>query len=417
MSRFSALVTIGLLATQGAGASVHRRWDSLEPLYKTDPGAPSDCSLWWNTDDGMPCDLALTIAGATEADLTRLNPWVKSCGDWEPTRSYCVKGSISSPGTGSGTDPQPTPGPAPQPEPVPSPTRPSTPTASPTKPSNGIETPQPIQPGMVDNCNKFQLVKKGQNCNEIARQAGITLAQFVLWNPEVGGTACSGLWADVNVCVGVVGTTPTTPTGPSNGIETPKPTQDGMVDNCNKFHLAVEGDNCWSVANKYGISEAQLHQWNKGIGGVACATMWTGYHQCIGVSGGGGGSQTQPPPASNTPQPIQDGMVGNCNKFHLVAAGDNCWNLASRYGLGESQPQQWNKGIGGTACNTMWTEYHVCVGVSGDGGSQTQPPPASNTPQPVQDGMVGNCKRFHFVEGGQNCEGISRTYGISVGDL
>ncbi|KAL8310459.1 hypothetical protein RB597_010340 [Gaeumannomyces tritici] len=328
MSRFSALVTIGLLATQGAGASVHRRWDSLEPLYKTDPGAPSDCSLWWNTDDGMPCDLALTIAGATEADLTRLNPWVKSCGDWEPTRSYCVKG----------------------------PTRPSTPTASPTKPN-------------------------------------------------------------VNVCVGVVGTTPTTPTGPSNGIETPKPTQDGMVDNCNKFHLAVEGDNCWSVANKYGISEAQLHQWNKGIGGVACATMWTGYHQCIGVSGGGGGSQTQPPPASNTPQPIQDGMVGNCNKFHLVAAGDNCWNLASRYGLGESQLQQWNKGIGGTACNTMWTEYHVCVGVSGDGGSQTQPPPASNTPQPVQDGMVGNCKRFHFVEGGQNCEGISRTYGISVGDF
>nr|UQJ82176.1 secretory protein [Falciphora oryzae] len=307
MSRFSALVTLGLLVTQSAGASVHRRWDSAEPLFKTDPGAPSDCSLWWNTDDGMPCDVALAIAGATEADLMRL------------------------------------------PEPVPSPTRPSTPTATPTKPSNGIETPKPIQLGMVDNCNKFHLVKRGQNCNEIARQTGITLVQFIRWNPDVSGTACSGLWADVNMCVGVVGTTLTTPAGPANGIETPQPVQDGIVDNCNRFHLAVDGDNCWSVANKYGLGEAQLHQWNKGIGGAACTNIWTGYNLCIGVSG----SPTAGPAVNPTPEPVQDGMVGNCNKFHLVASGDNCWNVASKYGLTESQLQQWNAGIGGSACNNM----------------------------------------------------------------
>lgn len=189
-----------------------------------------------------------------------------------------------------------------------------------------------------------------------------------------------------------------------------------MVDNCNKFHLVTDGDNCWAVANKHGLSEGQLHQWNKGIGGAACANMWTGYNLCIGVSG----SPTTTEPVANpnpTPDPIQNGMVGNCNKFHLVASGDNCWSVASKYSLTESQLQQWNAGIGGSACNNMWTGYHLCVGVSGGGGSQTQPPPASDTPQPVQDGMVGNCKRFHFVQGGQNCEGISRSYGISVGDF
>ncbi|KLU90142.1 LysM domain-containing protein [Magnaporthiopsis poae ATCC 64411] len=268
MPPFSAIATLGLLVTHSAGVPVHRRWDSASPFFETDPGAPSDCSLWWNTDDGLPCDVALNIAGAIEADLTGL----------------------------------------PEPEPVPNPTQPSAPTATPTKPSNGIETTQPIQ------------------------------------------------------------------------------------------------------------DDGQLHQWNKGIGGTACNNMWTGYNLCISVSG----SPTTTEPVANpnpTPDPIQDGMVSNCNKFYLVASGDNCWNVARKYGVTESQLQQWNTGIGGFACNNMWTDYHLCVGVSGGGGSQTQPPPASNTPQPVQDGMVGNCKRFYFVQGGQNCDGISRSYGISVGDF
>lgn len=72
MSRFSAIATLGVLVTYTAGASVRRRWDSATPFFEADPGAPSGCSLWWNTDDGLPCDVALNIAGATEADLIRL---------------------------------------------------------------------------------------------------------------------------------------------------------------------------------------------------------------------------------------------------------------------------------------------------------------------------------------------------------
>ncbi|RGP66002.1 hypothetical protein FSPOR_6828 [Fusarium sporotrichioides] len=69
---------------------------------------------------------------------------------------------------------------------------------------NGITTPLPIQPGMVDNCDLFHFVKKDTGCLQIATQYGITFEQFKEWNPTVGDD-CSTLWADANVCVRTIG--------------------------------------------------------------------------------------------------------------------------------------------------------------------------------------------------------------------
>lgn len=101
----------------------------------------------------------------------------------------------------------------------------STSIPSPTAPSNGISTPLPVQPGMVDVCDKFYLVALGEGCEAIATKSGITPTEFYTWNPLIG-TNCGGLWADVHVCVSIIGHTPT-PTNPGNGISTPSPIQPG----------------------------------------------------------------------------------------------------------------------------------------------------------------------------------------------
>lgn len=115
----------------------------------------------------------------------------------------------------------------------------STIASSTTSAGNGVQTPQPTQPDMVANCAKFYWVAQGVSCSEVLRSQGITLQDLFQWNPSVKSD-CSGLWAEVNVCVGIVGgSTPTqtpSPTTPSNGIQTPQPTQPGMVTNCNKFY-------------------------------------------------------------------------------------------------------------------------------------------------------------------------------------
>jgi hypothetical protein len=68
-------------------------------------------------------------------------------------------------------------------------------------------------------------------CSQVTSFQKISLEDFVRWNPTVKSD-CTGMQANVNVCVGVIGggtgDTPTTTAG--NGIQTPQPTQPGMFD-------------------------------------------------------------------------------------------------------------------------------------------------------------------------------------------
>ena len=77
--------------------------------------------------------------------------------------------------------------------------------STPTEPvDNGVATPVPTQPGMTNHCNKFYLVKAGDQCGSIASNQRISLAELYDWNPSIGRT-CSSLWADTYICIGLLG--------------------------------------------------------------------------------------------------------------------------------------------------------------------------------------------------------------------
>ena len=71
MAFLSIFTAVGVLACHATGASI-RRFDSLEPFYEHDANVPTDCNLWWNSDDGLSCETALLVAGVSVNDLTRL---------------------------------------------------------------------------------------------------------------------------------------------------------------------------------------------------------------------------------------------------------------------------------------------------------------------------------------------------------
>ncbi|RYP29460.1 hypothetical protein DL767_006729 [Monosporascus sp. MG133] len=162
------------------------------------------------------------------------NPGVTpSCGNFLPEWSYCVEAVKEPlPSTSATTG-----------EPMPT-------TSGGGGATSGIATSTPTQPGMVANCDAFHFIAAGENCQVIAQRYGISFAQMLAWNPSVGAS-CEGLWADVYVCVSVIGhepqpptTTMTTTTSTStlgNGVAMPTPTQDGMVGNCDTFHFVEPG--------------------------------------------------------------------------------------------------------------------------------------------------------------------------------
>ncbi|KAK7927494.1 hypothetical protein PG985_004492 [Apiospora marii] len=171
--------------------------------------------------------------------------------------------------------------------PAPEPTATTTPT--PTESGNGIETPFPAQAGMVDYCNKFYYVELHDYCYAIAAEFNVTPAQLAEWNTDIGGEACTNLWAGYYICVGVLDNPnpnpdPTVTPTPLPPNPTPQPVQPGMVDDCNRWHLVGQGEACGAIAQEAGVTIDQLAEWNTGIGGRACYNMWAGFYLCTGVS-------------------------------------------------------------------------------------------------------------------------------------
>lgn len=57
--------------------------------------------------------------------------------------------------------------------------------------------------GIASNCNAFHTVKKGDNCDTIVSQYGITHAEFLEWNPAVSKDCSKNFWVIYAYCVGV----------------------------------------------------------------------------------------------------------------------------------------------------------------------------------------------------------------------
>ncbi|KAF0331192.1 hypothetical protein GQ607_001500 [Colletotrichum asianum] len=161
------------------------------------------------------------------------------------------------------------------------------PTTTTTSAGNGISTPLSTQPVMVNNCDRFYFVQSGDSCAQIASNHGISVTELATWN-NVSGAACGGLWANVCVCVRVIGATPTTavpaPPAPGNGVSTPVPTQPGMVGNCDRFYFVESGDTCVAIVSRYGITLTQFTTWNNVVGS-GCGGLWANVWVCVHILG------------------------------------------------------------------------------------------------------------------------------------
>ncbi|KAF4919633.1 LysM domain-containing protein [Colletotrichum viniferum] len=408
--------SFAVLVAQLSWSVVAQSWD-VAPPSTADPNTPSDCTWWHVAESSETCDTIATSYGLEVSDFTSYNPSLATACELVTGNSYCIERNWGIP-----------------PE-VPVTTTTSAASTPTSDPGNGVVTPTPIQDGMTKDCNKFYFVKTGDGCANIASSNSIALSDFYAWNPAVGDT-CAGLWANVYVCVGVIGSSaPTTTTAPAstttagNGISTPTPIQEGMVDNCNRFYMVKTGDGCASIASANSIPLSDFYEWNPAVGNT-CAGLWANVYVCVRVIGYTAPVTTTTAPATtttapgngiSTPTPIQEGMVGNCNKFYKVKSGDGCAAIASSNGIALADLYKWNPAVGNT-CASLWLDTYICVGVVGSTPTTTlvTTTKAGNgvaTPTPIQEGMTKSCKTFHLVVGGDTCYDIAAKSGITLNNF
>ncbi|KAK0630525.1 hypothetical protein B0T17DRAFT_636671 [Bombardia bombarda] len=158
-------------------------------------------------------------------------------------------------------------------------------------PSTVATAPSPTQTGIVGNCKAWYLATNSDTCDLIPQYFGtFSKTDFLSWNPALGGTSCTGLIPGDFYCVAVPGTPTTRTQAPastpteSNGVG-PQPEQAGISSLCNAYWLVSRQDNCTTIAQVNGVTEAQIELWNPALG-HGCPNLRSDYYICVGMPEG-----------------------------------------------------------------------------------------------------------------------------------
>ncbi|OQE13220.1 hypothetical protein PENFLA_c052G03443 [Penicillium flavigenum] len=230
------------------------------------------------------------------------------------------------------------------------------------------------------DCDFSATADAGATCSSFASSWALSISTLQQLNPGITcpnfntsksycvmGTATDDSSSTTSTTAASTTTTQsptTTETAPSNS-----PTMPGIVGNCDGFYKVSSGDQCNTIATKYGISEAQLKSWNSQINDSTsftfpneCTNFWLDYYVCVHVPGATTTSAPSQTPEPSGPTPQMPGIVSNCKSFHLIKDGDNCWSINTDARITLTQFRAWNTQID-AACSNLWLGYYVCVGV------------------------------------------------------
>ncbi|GIK02896.1 hypothetical protein Aspvir_006959 [Aspergillus viridinutans] len=284
----------------------------------------------------------------------------------------------------------------------------------------------PVDPGTAADCTYYDTaLDSSYTCKWFEFNWGLSHEDLVSYNPSVKDD-CSGLRVGNSYCVEVnhgqprPTTTATSSTPTSTATPKPSPTQDGLIDTCTAFYMAVAGDTCDRIVARYGtFTTAEFISWNPAVG-ADCSGLWAKTYYCVGIPS----TPTTKPSTTATPtggpSPTQTGIISTCNIFYKAVGGDTCSKVVAKYGTFTlDQFLSWNPAVGAD-CSGLWLGYYYCIGVP---GTPTQPITPTTTagctsaPTPTRPGAICACNKWHMVVGGNTCDSIQRQYGISAANF
>ncbi|KAH8674777.1 hypothetical protein BGZ60DRAFT_404796 [Tricladium varicosporioides] len=179
---FSTFATAILASVAAATPILTERADNCTTYSSIDAGTvcyhtPSDCSATYLVKSGDSCNAIATLFG--NFTLTQFYYWnpdiTQTCAALRAFVPVCIN------------------------TPWYTFTPPVFAPAGTVVPSSAI--PVPIMPQIVSTCTKYEFVGNGLRVDAMVAQNGITMAQFLAWNPAVDKTNPSA-WAGYWVCVG-----------------------------------------------------------------------------------------------------------------------------------------------------------------------------------------------------------------------
>ncbi|KAJ7207185.1 LysM domain protein [Mycena pura] len=224
---------------------------TVAPPAPTPPGTTGACFTWHVIASGDTCTAIEQQFGVTMSQLLAWNPQLNSgCSNLLLDEAYCVNGAPTSSGSGSGV------------------------------PSMTVAPPAPTPPGTTGACFVWHTIVSGDSCGAMETQFGITMAQLLAWNPQLN-SGCTNLLLDEAYCVDGAPTSSGSASGiPSTTVAPPAPTPPGTSGACFVWHTIVSGDTCGAMETQFGVTMAQLVEWNPQLNS-GCTNLLLGEAYCV----------------------------------------------------------------------------------------------------------------------------------------
>ncbi|HBM6576465.1 TPA: LysM peptidoglycan-binding domain-containing protein [Enterococcus faecium] len=177
-------------------------------------------------------------------------------------------------------------------------------------------------------------VQSGDSVWKISNDHGITMAQLIEWNNIKNNFVYPGQQLIVsNGGSSNAGSNTGNTSGSSSSSSSSSNTASGTK------YTVKAGDSVWSVSNKYGITMAQLIQWNN----IQNNFIYPGQQLTVSNSGstnstsGNTGSSTN----TNNSSSVNTGSSSSQGTY-TVKAGESVWSVANKNGITMDQLIEWN---------------------------------------------------------------------------
>lgn len=152
----------------------------------------------------------------------------------------------------------------------------------------------PLAPGTRAKCARYATFvptrrqgSAANTCYVVSSFYRVNVTDFVSWNPSLkyndSKPESCVLRQGYQYCAQLAVATPASGVSVSSSTTTkPAPTQNGMVENCNKFYKVKSGDGCYDIAAGNDISLDAFYSFNPTVGND-CSKLFLDYYVCVGV--------------------------------------------------------------------------------------------------------------------------------------
>lgn len=252
-------------------------------------------------------------------------------------------------------------------------------------------------------------VQSGDSVWKISNDHGITMAQLIEWNNIKNNFVYPGQQL-------IVSNGGSSNTGANTGNTSGSNSSNSSSSNTSSGtkYTVKAGDSVWSVSNKYGITMAQLIQWNN----IQNNFIYPGQQLTVSNSGSTNSASSNTGSSANTNNSSSANTGSSSSQgTYTVKAGESVWSVANKNGITMNQLIEWNN----IKNNFIYPGQQLIVkggnSVNTNTGSTTSAakPNTPNTSATTSTSSSGNT--MYTVKAGESVWSVANKHHITMDQL